>query len=233
MRIAILIVAVFSSGVALAGDYSEVREFAVDAGGATRLVIDAGQGSLRVRGEPGIDQVSVAATITVPDASESKARKSIERNLRLSLERGGDTVRLDSYFDQRLWSKEGWIDLEVRMPSAMALRVDDGSGSIDIADIDGDIDIDDGSGSIDISNVGNVDIDDGSGSIVVTGSRGDVFVEDGSGSIDVRRIEGSVTIDDGSGGIRVGDVSGDLVVIDAGSGGLDFDNVRGRIEVED
>ena len=233
MRIATIIVAVFSSGVALAGDYSEVRELSVDAAGATRLLIDAGQGSLRVRGEAGIDQVFLAATITVPGASESKARKTIERNMRLDLARDGDTVRLDSNFDQGFWSKDGWIDLEVRMPATMALRVDDGSGSIDIADIEGDIDIDDGSGPIDIRNVGKVDIDDGSGAIEVTGARGDVFVEDGSGSIDVSRIEGSVTIDDGSGGIRVGDVSGDLVVIDAGSGGLDFDNVRGRIEVED
>lgn len=233
MRIATTILALFSSGAALAGDYSEIRELAVDAGGATGVFIDAGQGSLQVRGDADIDRVLVTATITVPDASDAKARKSIERNLRLVLERDGETVRLDSFFDNRLWSKDGWVDLEVRVPAGMAVRIDDGSGWISVADIEGAIDIDDGSGSIEISNVGPVDIDDGSGTIDVSGVRGDVFIDDGSGRIDVSRVEGSVTIDDGSGGIHVVDVSGDLVVLDAGSGGIDFRDVRGHIEVED
>ena len=56
------------------------------------------------------------------------------------------------------------------------------------------------------------------------------FIEDGSGEIDVKRA-GSVRVSDGSGGISVADVAGDFVVTDDGSGDVEYDNVRGHIDV--
>ena len=200
-------------------DYSETRDFALDAEGIPMLRIDAGAGAIDVRGVDGLDRITVSATIFV-GGDEEKARSIIEKKMKLFLEPRGDHALLVADFKNGIFG--GWsdarIDLEVSVPRGMALDIDDGSGSIDVVDIAADVRIDDGSGSIDLDNVANIVIDDGSGSIDVSNASGDVVITDGSGSIAVRTVGGSVRIDDGSGSINVSDVENDLVIVDDGSG---------------
>lgn len=219
---------------AVASDYEEVRDLAVDASGIDALIIDVGAGSLDVVGVNGLDTVEVKATIVIADDDSEEARKIIEEDLVLTLERAGNSVELTSDFDDSFWNfgSSGRVDLEVRAPSTLAVTIDDGSGSIDISDFSGKVVIDDGSGSIDVRNVGPLKIDDGSGSIDVRGAAGDVVVVDGSGSISIEAVEGTVKIDDGSGSIRVTDVAEDLIIIDDGSGSLSHSGVRGTVEQE-
>lgn len=220
------------ANVALA-EFEEVREFTLETRGIDMLSIDAGAGSLDVVGEAGANRITVTATIQVPTDDEEKARKLIQSDLVLSLEKESDIAVLKSYFEQNGWN---WGDspvvhIEVRMPENLHLAVDDGSGSIEIENVRGDIGMDDGSGSLTMRNVGGeVDIEDGSGSISVTGVGGDISINDGSGSITVRGVAGSVVVDDGSGSIDVEDVEEDLIIVDDGSGGLDFSNIRGKVE---
>ena len=215
-------------------EYVEVQEFAVDAQGLSTMVIDAGAGSLSVTGVESADQIAVIATIRVEDRDEEDARKHIQKRMRLTLDRDGDTAELVADFDSGWgWSGNASIDLDVQMPRGIPLVVDDGSGSIAITDIAADVAIDDGSGSLEISNAGSIDIDDGSGSIRINGSTGNVFVNDGSGSIDIRSVAGTVRIDDGSGSITVDDVENDLIIEDAGSGSVSYTNVRGSVEHDD
>jgi hypothetical protein len=231
--------------------YTEERNLELDAAGLAKVFIDAGPGSLVVNGVEGSGEVVVVATIFVATDDEQKARSFIEKRVRLKLERDGDTAKLRAGF------KSGWgqdddaaIDLDVRMPAQLALRIDDGSGattvsgvggsvsiddgsgSIDVARA-GDVDIDDGSGSIRLENTGGVKIDDGSGSITIIRAGGDVYVEDGSGTIDIQGVMGSVTIDDGSGDIEIDDVERDLIIEEEGSGSLRFTNVRGAVQQDD
>ena len=215
-----------------ADDYREVREFSVPADAARQLIIDVGAGSLDVRGVKGQDAIRVRATIVIDDADEDEARAFVEERVQVSLERNGDIARLVTEVDQPMvgWGSDGRVDVEVTVPSDLDLRIDDGSGSIDIEGFVADIVIDDGSGSIDIRGAGNVEIDDGSGSIDVADATGDVYVNDGSGSVTIEGVGGTVTIDDGSGGIRVRDVGRDLIIIDAGSGSVSFSDVRGTVE---
>ena len=217
---------------AAAGDYEEIRDLAVDASGIETLIINVGAGSLDVVGVDGLDAVEVKATIVIPDVSEDKGRKIVEKDLVLTLESASGKAVLKSEIDTRFWGSgsSGRVDLEVRAPSTLAVSIDDGSGSMDVSNFSGDVRIDDGSGSIDVKNVGALDIDDGSGSIDVSGARGDVYVNDGSGSITIESVSGTVTIDDGSGSIKVSDVSEDLIIVDDGSGSLSFSNVRGTVE---
>lgn len=214
-------------------DYVEVRDLRLDAADIDELFIDAGAGSLLVTGNADAEEIVVAATITIPGADAEKAREIIESDMVLSLERRDERAVLDSRFDSGLWD---WGDapgiaLEVRMPTRLGLAIDDGSGSIEVRDVRGDVAIDDGSGSLVLIRVGGtVEVDDGSGSLSVQDAGGDVRIVDGSGSITVTRVAGSVFIDDGSGGIDVSDVQNDLIIEEDGSGGVRIARVTGRIE---
>ncbi len=217
---------------AAADDYIETRDLDLNVEGLDLLVINAGAGGLDVRGVAGQDSIVVRATIVIPDADEDDGRDVIERELKLDLRASGGKATLVSDFRKSFWGfgSNGWVDIEVSMPPTLELRIKDGSGSIDVVNVTADVAIDDGSGSIDVNSVGNLNIDDGSGSIDVTDASGDVKIVDGSGSISVERVGGSVTIDDGSGGIRVHAVEQDLVIIEAGSGGVSYTEIHGRVE---
>jgi len=229
-----VVIAMFMAGIAHAAwtDFEEVRNLDLDAGGIDRLHINAGAGSMDVRGVEGQDRILVIATIIVDNADEDEAASIISKKMTLSLEERGGQAYLKSDFDGGFMGSgpNARIDLEVTMPVGMMLQIDDGSGSIDVRDVAADVKIDDGSGSIDVENVANLVIDDGSGSIDVERAAGDVHVVDGSGSINVRGVAGSVRIDDGSGSIKVSDVEEDLIIVDDGSGGLKFSDIRGTVE---
>ena len=228
----VAILSLSASGVAVA-DYEEVRELSVDTRGIDMLDVDAGAGSLDIVGVAGTNEITVTATIYVPGRNDERARKKIEEDMTLSLEKDSDTAILKAYFDNGAWSfgDSPYIALEIRVPESLHLVVDDGSGSVEVSNVKGDISMDDGSGSLVMTDVGgNVGIDDGSGSIRIRNVGGDLTINDGSGSIDVRGVAGSVVIDDGSGSIDVSDVEEDLIIVDDGSGGVDYSNIRGRVE---
>ena len=223
-----------ASAVAVA-DYEEVRELAVDTRGIDMLDVVAGAGSLDIVGVAGASEITVTATIYVPGRNDERARKKIEEDMTLSLEKDSDTATLKAYFDNGAWNfgESPSIALVVRVPESLHLVVDDGSGSVEISNVNGDISVDDGSGSLTMTDVGgNVGIEDGSGSITIRGVGGDLTINDGSGGIDVRGVAGSVIVDDGSGGIDVSDVEEDLIIVDDGSGGVEFSNIGGRVELD-
>ena len=239
MMRSILIMTMFMASLANAAwsDYEEVRELTLDTRGIDMLNIDNGSGSIDITGVSGASEITVTATILVPGKNEDKARKKIEEDLILTLVQDSDTAVLKAYFEQGRgffnFGDSASVQLDVRMPEGLHLEVDDGSGSIEVSNVRGDIILDDGSGSIKMVDVGGkVEIDDGSGSISVQGVGGDISINDGSGSITVRGVAGSVTVDDGSGGIDVSDVEEDLIIVEDGSGGLDFSNINGRVETE-
>ena len=231
-----IVMAMFITSLAHAGwsDYEEQRELKLEADGVSTLSIEAGAGSMDVTGVAGLAEISVKALIVVPNADEDDAIKVIEKRMVLTLEESNGVAKLESWFDQGFmgFGSDAYIVLDVSVPQGMSVNIDDGSGSLDIADIVGDVSIDDGSGSIDVSNVANLKIDDGSGSIDVEGAAGDVSIVDGSGSISVVGVSGSVSIDDGSGSIKVSDVENDVIIVDDGSGGLSITDVRGNVDQE-
>lgn len=240
MRTLTLLLATLLAAPALADwgdhDYMEEREMTLSVAGVDELVIEAGAGTLKVKGEPGVEAIRVHATILVDGADGDEAREFMSRRMKLSLERAGDSAVLVSDFQNggmNRGSRSGDIALEVVMPQGMALDVDDGSGSIVLEDMLGDLRLDDGSGSIVIRGAASVDLDDGSGSIRISDVTGDVRVDDGSGSVTIVGVGGSVSVDDASGSINFDDVAGDFRVIDDGSGSVNFSNVLGQVDVRD
>jgi len=128
------------------------------------------------------------------------------------------------------------------------LKLDTGSGNVDVRDASGEVTLESGSGDITASNLrggrirldtgsGNITltgaeatelhIDTGSGDVTVTGAKGDdLSFDTGSGNVDVTLTATfqSLTIDTGSGDVtlRVPPTIGAEVELDTGSGEIDL-----------
>jgi len=230
--------------------YSEARNASVDASNALSARIEADAGSLQVEGVPGISQVRVRGVAR----SSQRGRLA---GIKLIAERRGTEIFIKSEIPQ----DRGWqmlrgnffmaLDLVIEVPITLALDVvdgsgeavflgtgpltlNDGSGSIEVRGIRGDVRITDGSGEIVIDGVeGSVWLNDGSGEIRVSNVTGDVIVDDdGSGDIRIAGVGGTVRIDDdGSGAIAVSRVAGDFIVRSAGSGGITHNTVKGTVSI--
>lgn len=223
------------------------RNLTVAADPGDRLWLDAGSGSLEVVGVPGLDEVRVVARACA-------SHEDYLDELRIDSRRNGGEISVGTHYpDLDGWSvgnRYARLDLRLEVPEAMpaeihdasgemsvghlgSLRIDDGSGKLEVFSIRGDVSIDDGSGEIVLWDVtGNVEIEDGSGEMELEGIGGNVVLDDGSGEIDIRDVEGGVRINrDGSGSIFVDGVVGDFVVERDGSGSIRYENVQGTVEI--
>ncbi|MEM6274917.1 MAG: hypothetical protein AAF735_06720 [Myxococcota bacterium] len=148
-----VVAAGLSAGWFESDPYEEERELRVEATGIETLVVEAGAGSLRVRGVEGLKAIELLATVQVQEGEE-EAKETIREHLVLSLKRSGSSAKLVSRFAGER-SVNGGIKLEVRVPSGTGLDIDDGSGSIRVHDVTQDLVVlDDGSGSLRFTNIG-------------------------------------------------------------------------------
>lgn len=222
------------------------KELTLHASQLKQLMVEAGAGNLVVTGSATTEQIHVSADIYT--------EKSHQDNYRFELSQSGQSASLVAKMNSTsgFWHGDSpHIDIRITMPNHLLLAIEDGSGDIEIENIDAAIEINDGSGGISIEHVkgnvtiedgsgelqlkhiqGDVNIDDGSGSITVRNIAGDTFIEDGSGDLTVRDVTGTVTIDDGSGSIDI-ERAGNVTILESGSGGLRVKEVSGNFEIND
>ncbi len=216
---------------ALAGEKERTFSLAVKPG--SRLTIDAGAGFLKVEGREGQTTVEVKARVVVEGVRDRELEDFISDKVELYLRQDGDGAKLKAVVRNRSWfsfGREAYIDLTVTVPKTLNLSIDDGSGSLEVRSLQGNVDINDGSGSMIVERIqGNLRIEDGSGEIEVREVTGDVQVDDGSGSMSMKQIGGSLTIDDGSGHISIDGVEKDVHLRSTGSGGETLRNIKGRV----
>lgn len=228
-----LSVAVTSLAQAQDCEYQRDYDIELDAAQIQALEIDAEAGPIEIRGQ-GSDAIQITARAC---ASSEDALDGVT----LQYERRGDRWEIisetevnDGWFFS--WTRDSYAYLEMTVvaPNGVSLDVDDGSGSLLIADWEGDIDIDDGSGSIELSRImGSVDIDDGSGSIHLAEGEGDVDLEDGSGDIDIHNWTGNLFLNDGSGDMNITQVVGHVTVDDDGSGPISIEDIDGDVRIDE
>jgi hypothetical protein len=242
MKIITLFLLFFFTIYSWGGEYSTEKTLTLDAQSIEKLDIDCGAGFLKISGMKNSSEIEVLAEIYVSDIDRDRAEEFLEKTLRLSLEKDDDEAILESGFDYRgsFWEKlfddrpSVRVDLTVQVPAEIDLKIDDGSGSIEIENIDGSVKLDDGSGEISIQGIsGDVRIDDGSGEVHIADVGGDVKIDDGSGEIIVRDVGGTVRVDDGSGTIKIRGVGKDVIIEDDGSGRVDISDVEGEIVRQD
>jgi len=250
----ILIIAWFFVMDASANQAEKKFNLNLSAEGITMFEIDCGAGYLKVKGVEGLKQIEVDAALVTKGIDGDDLEEFKNKYVNLKLEQDGKKARLISEIksgfsiSSLFKHNEARIDLDVRMPKNLDLEIDDGSGSIEVSDVNGNLEVDDGSGSIEIADIkgwlkvddgsgsidlenigGKVKINDGSGTIKITDVGEDVDVDDGSGTISIYNIKGSVVVDDGSGGITIDGVDKDVNIKNAGSGDLTIHNVKGKV----
>lgn len=208
-------------------DNKSPRRLTANASGATRVVVIAKSGSLRVNGRPAAD-VAVNATACASDKEFLSEMKVVAR-------RDGTDLVVEALIPERLaifgWS-DARLDMEVGVPSNLPIVVRDGSGEATIENV-ASVEVVDGSGELDIRGVrGDVEVTDGSGEVSIRDVGGNVTIRDGSGSIEIEHVGGAILVrGDGSGSIHVADVKGDFTVDRDGSGGVDYERVSGRVRI--
>ena len=244
---ALLAAPVFAGGLFDDDDckYTAPRHASTPAAGITKVVIHAEAGSLKVDGTNGASQIAVAGTAC-------SSEEDFLSRMTLTLRKVGSELHITTnipdktvmfgFFSARL-------DFTVTMPAGLPVSIEDGSGSISVANVGatsiedgsgsievrnvrGALSINDSSGSIDVDNVtGAVTIDDGSGEIIVKNITGSVAIEDGSGAISIARADSVHVRDDGSGSISVQNVRRDVIIDDDGSGSIDVADIGGNFTV--
>jgi hypothetical protein len=194
-------------------------ELALTDDAIVQLNIDVGAGDLSIMGKKGQSEITVIAKVFGEELNYD--------DYTLSLEKEGDKAVLIAQFNDNTYNNER-IDVEVTMPSSLALLVDDRSGDLTIESVNNGLTLNDRSGDIELNNIaGLIRIEDRSGDLVGKDLRGDVLINDRSGEIQLKDVVGNVNIDDSSGDIRVKNVSG-LVTVEDSSGDI---NINGAGDV--
>ncbi len=229
-------------------DHEEARSVVMDAQGISWLEVESSAGSLVIEGRAGLQELQIEGTAYA-------SSEDILAEVEIVAKRDGNRALVAASLPDGLfqWYQGAKLDMKLLVPDTLEVEVEDGSGamkitgvaslsvfdgsgSIAVEEVAGDVFIEDGSGSIDVHAIqGVVTVEDGSGGISISDVDGSVVIkEDGSGSISVRGIEQDVKVeDDGSGSIEVAGVGGDFIVLDDGSGSIRHQDVRGRVQVPD
>jgi DUF4097 and DUF4098 domain-containing protein YvlB len=217
----------------MAFSFEKTERMNLSADGIDKLVVDCGSGFLYVTGDDSMKSIEMEAEIIVKGKSERDIEDYVKNYVKLELKKQGSKAVLVSLFKNQFPNinfRERVINLTVMVPKNMDVEVDDGSGELKIAQINGNIQIDDGSGEITVRDIrGDVDIDDGSGTVDISNVTGSVTVDDGSGTIEVSDIGENVEVSDGSGSIYIDGVGGDVIIKDDGSGSVKIQNVKGKV----
>jgi hypothetical protein len=221
--------------IGLAHGGTVTKKLELSAIGIKNFDIDCGAGFLNVVGVEGNNIIEVQAEVDIRGYRGDELNDFIDKYVNLSLEKSNSHAILKSHIEYRS-SYRGYmqVNLTIKIPVNMNLKINDGSGLTEIKNVTGNIYIDDGSGKLSVENIkGDVEIDDGSGKISVADITGNVIINDGAGEAKITGIEGSVKVRDGSGSIYIDKVSKDVTITESGSGGLTIRNVDGKVQKND
>jgi hypothetical protein len=193
----------------LAGADVVERTFDVAAGGTLKL--DTDRGSVEVRSIPG-NQVRIKV--------EREARSGRDDDFELRFEQSGADVVVEGEAPSS-WGWNSWnrfrVRFEIEVPERYNLDIDTSGGSIDIADLEGDVDCRTSGGSIRVADIaGRVDCRTSGGGIDIGRIEGSVLARTSGGSIQIDRSGGSVVAKTSGGSITVNEVLGSVEATTSG-----------------
>ena len=192
------------------------KSLEISAEDLSKFVVETSTGDINIVGVAGQTVIKVEARIRTTKAQDYE----------FSLTKKGTTARLVAGHESHnfSWTSAPYIDLEVTMPTTLALEVNQRSGDMSIKNIQQEVTVSDTSGDLRIQDIqGVLNVDDRSGDLNIKNIGSSIVVVDTSGDVLINDVTGNVTIDDRSGDINVYNVSGDVEVSDR-SGDI---NVRG------
>lgn len=213
-----------------------------------KVVISAGEGSLKVSG--------AASGVNARGRACASAEAMLSK-ITLESRREGDVVYLTVAIagggmgNMFSFNKYTSLDLDITVPKSAELNITDSSGDIELSDvgrtqitddsgdlllknINGDLDVTDESGEMRIMSVaGRLTVKDSSGGIDIEDVRSDVKIAlDGSDDISIVKVTGNVdVVEDGSGDIAIREITGNVVIGKDGSGDIRVTEVTGKFSV--
>lgn len=219
-----LIFAIASTATAYAAEGSFSRTLNVS--GAPTISIATGSGYIHVT-TGSQAEVRVSAKVKSQHGwfsgggSDSDRVKQITDNP--PIVQSGNAITIGSTGDSGKY-RNIEIDYDVSLPASTTLKVDSGSGDIEVANVNSLVSAETGSGDIHLDNVGPTPrVTTGSGSIRAKGVHGAAYLETGSGDIEFnQQVAGDVKAETGSGSIRLHGVNGG-VRAGTGSGDVEID----------
>lgn len=217
-------------------------------GTVKKVVISAGEGSLKVSGG--------AAGVNAKGRACASAEPMLSK-ITLESRREGDIVYLTvavaggGMGNMFSFNRYASLDLDITVPKTAELDIKDTSGDIELSDvgatrivdesgdmllknINGDLDVADEAGELRIISVtGRIAVKDGSGGIDIEDVRGDVRISlDGSDDIAVAKVTGNVdVVEDSSGDITIREVTSNVVIGKDGTGDITVSEVTGKLSV--
>lgn len=217
---------------AIAKDYKETREFAVDHLEGTPVHVESSNGSIEIRSYDG-EKVVVEAKI------KSKSAARLEEAVVL-VEREGKKQVLDVSirWPGKKWKNGDSCSFTVLVPDANGVAADTSNGSITISGLAGQLSADTSNGSITVEHHGGpVSADTSNGSITVTDAAGRVSADTSNGSITVLLAgnnPGPVDLDTSNGSVtlEVGPAFVGTVTADTSVGRVSFGPFPADLSVE-
>lgn len=214
MRALLTTLLLFAAATATANpcQFKDERDFSVDTAGLAALAFELASSDIHVRGEPNLNTIQVHTRACASDESKLAG-------LTVEQKKNGDRVILiphqdDSQTFSLFGSHYAFIDLDVRVPLALAIEVKSRSGDADIAD------------------VAALDFSSHSGDLILHRVKGNVVVDVHSGDVTADEVGNFTLRHSGSGDIRARDVRGDVKVGHVGSGDLVFADVTHGVSIE-
>jgi hypothetical protein len=115
-----------SAGIFSDCDHTAARNVSTPVSGATRIIVVGHAGTLKVEGRAGVAEVRASGTAC---ASSS----SLLDDVQLRATRSGSEVRIEAEIPENLIMEEASLDFTVTLPNNVPVFVEDGSGSLEIA----------------------------------------------------------------------------------------------------
>lgn len=216
--LAMLLLFAQSAAVRAAANDDIDQEFTVEPGGT--LIINSDAGAIDVR---------------TWDRNVVRVRVRNTSGFELSVDQEGNNVIVIADEERGGLFRFGGsgIRFDVEVPSQFNVDLDTGGGSIEVADISGDVRADTSGGSISIGRVtgGDVSADTSGGRIDVADVDGSVSANTSGGSIDIGNVTGDVEADTSGGTIRIGNVGGDMYA-DTSGGNIEVGEGSGRVKLD-
>ena len=216
-------------GIALAADckYSAPRALQLDLEGVTSVRFDVGGHTLRI--DAGTEAAQIEGKACSSDADKLDAMVIKQRRLgsELRVELGADASFRGTFFGKRY----GYFDLAARLPAALPVAVELGSGELHVRGMD-KTNVDMGSGDLFVTKAGELRLSIGSGDAEIEGVEGEARIEVGSGSVAIRDAGSLLVTRLGSGDLDGRGIRGSVLVEELGSGDIELSGVGGSVRAE-
>ncbi|MGG3885670.1 DUF4097 family beta strand repeat-containing protein [Brevibacillus panacihumi] len=204
----------------------ERRELELPVSGIEQMEVESGFGDLEIVGDKNASSIIAKASI-------KRSGNMSEEDIIFTLQQEGNTAKLILDESKGLGYRDLDVALTVTVPASLSLLVNDGSGDIQIKDLEGPLTVHDDSGDIEITDVaGELEVYDQSGDMRVTNASNIKLIEDESGDIWLKNTAGNIEIHDQSGNLQIRNHAGDISIWDE-SGDLSIDGVDGDVTIEE